>query len=82
MELKGGFTRLNLLTTSPNQGTNESAKFGQPNTDVNSQISGLATIQLTGFVGTGSDFTLGDEPIRTHPGHQQRFPGTGFTDLD
>ena len=61
MELKGGFTRLNLLTTSPNQGTNESAKFGQPNTDVNSQISGLATIQLTGFVGTGSDFTLGDD---------------------
>ena len=61
MELKGGYTRLNLATTSPNQGTNASQKFGMPNTDVNSQISGLATVYLTGFVGTGSDFTLGDD---------------------
>ena len=61
MELKGGYTRLNLATTSPNQGTNASQKFGMPNTDVNSQISGLSTVYLTGFVGTGSDFTLGDD---------------------
>jgi Carboxypeptidase regulatory-like domain/TonB dependent receptor len=61
MELKTGFTRLNLATTSPSQGTNQSQKFGMPNTDVNAQISGLATVYLTGFVGTGSDFTLGDD---------------------
>jgi outer membrane receptor protein involved in Fe transport len=61
MELKGGYTRLNLATTSPNQGTNASQKFGMPNTDVNSQISGLSTVYLTGFIGTGSDFTLGDD---------------------
>jgi hypothetical protein len=61
MELKAGYTRLNLATTSPSQGTNQSQKFGMPNTDVNAQISGLATMYLTGFVGTGSDFTLGDD---------------------
>ena len=61
MELKGGFTRLNLLTASPSNGTNQSQKFGMPNTDVNSLISGLATVYLTGFIGTGSDFTLGDD---------------------
>jgi hypothetical protein len=61
MELKAGYTRLNLATTSPSQGSNQSQKFGMPNTDVNSQISGLATMYLTGFVGTGSDFTLGDD---------------------
>ena len=61
MELKGGFTRLNLLTASPSNGTNQSRKFGMPNTDVDSLISGLATVYLTGFIGTGSDFTLGDD---------------------
>ncbi len=61
MELKGGFTRLNLLTASPSKGTNQSAKFGMPNTDVDPLISGLATVYLTGFIGTGSDFTLGDD---------------------
>jgi len=61
MELKGGFTRLNLLTASPDVGNNLAAKFGMPNTDVNKNISGLPAVQLTGFVGTGSDFTLGDD---------------------
>ncbi|HTM12701.1 MAG TPA: carboxypeptidase regulatory-like domain-containing protein [Bryobacteraceae bacterium] len=61
MELKGGFTRLWLYTTAPNQGTNASAKFGMPNTDVNDQISGLATIDITSMRGTGSSFTLGDD---------------------
>ena len=62
MELKGGFTRLNLLTASPDVGSNVAAdKFGMPNTDVNPNITGLPAIQLTGMVGTGSDFTLGDD---------------------
>jgi len=61
MELKGGFTRLNLLTASPDVGKTTAADFGMPNTDVNANISGLPAIQLTGFVGTGSDFTLGDD---------------------
>ena len=61
MELKGGFTRLWLYTSAPNQGTNASQKFGMPNTDVNDQISGLATIDITSMRGTGSSFTLGDD---------------------
>ena len=62
MELKGGFTRLNLLTASPDVGSNVAAdKFGMPNTDVNANITGLPAIQLSGMVGTGSDFTLGDD---------------------
>ncbi|MEO8052534.1 MAG: hypothetical protein ABI833_19160, partial [Acidobacteriota bacterium] len=60
-EVKGSFTRLYLYTAAPNIGTNASAKFGMPNTDVTDQISGLATLQLTGFVGVGSSFTLGDD---------------------
>jgi hypothetical protein len=61
LELKGGFTRLWLYTSAPNQGTNASAKFGMPNTDVSDQISGLATIDITSMRGTGSSFTLGDD---------------------
>ena len=61
MEVKGSFTRLYLYTVSPNIGTNASAKFGMPNTDLDDQISGLATVQLTGFVGVGSGVTLGDD---------------------
>jgi len=61
MELKGGFTRLNLLTASPDVGKNVAASFGMPNTDVNANVSGLPALQLTGMVGTGSDFTLGDD---------------------
>ena len=61
MELKGAFTRLYLFTDSPSDGTNQSAKFGMPNTDVGGQISGLATIDIVPMRGTGSDFTLGDD---------------------
>src|SRR5579862_6439193 len=61
MELKGGFTRLNLLTASPDVGKNVAASFGMPNTDVNANVSGLPALQLSGMVGTGSDFTLGDD---------------------
>ena len=62
MELKGGFTRLNLLTASPDVGNNVAAtSFGMPNTDVNPNVTGLPAIQLSGMVGTGSDFTLGDD---------------------
>ena len=61
MELKSGFTRLNLATLSPNQGTNVSQKFGVPNADVSPAISGLMTIQVSGFTAPGSSFTLGDD---------------------
>ena len=61
MELKGAFTRLFLFTDSPSDGTNQSAKFGMPNTDVGGQISGLATVDIVPMRGTGSDFTLGDD---------------------
>src|SRR5207247_2182290 len=46
---------------SPNQGTNASQKFGMPNADVSPQISGLATMQISGFTAPGSSFTLGDD---------------------
>ena len=61
MELKGGYTRLYLYTSSPSIGTNQSAKFGMPNTDVGGQISGLATVDIVPMRGTGSDFVLGDD---------------------
>ena len=40
MELKDGFTRLNIATLSANQGTNLSNKFGIPGADVNQFSSG------------------------------------------
>jgi len=52
---------LNLFTASPSAGTNQSAKFGMPNTDVTPLISGLATVEIVPMIGTGSDFTLGDD---------------------
>ncbi len=61
MELKGGFTRLYIYTSSSNQGTNASQKFGMPGANVNDQISGLATIDIVPMRGTGSSFTLGDD---------------------
>src|SRR5229473_1522241 len=61
MELKGAYTRLWLYTSSTNQGTNASEKFGMPNTDVTDQISGLATIDIVPMRGAGSTFTLGDD---------------------
>jgi len=61
LELKAGFTRLWLYTSSPSVGTNQSANFGMPNTDIGGQISGLATIDIVPMRGTGSDFTLGDD---------------------
>ena len=61
MELKGGFTRLNLYTAGTNTGTNASQKFGMPNTNVTDQISGLATIDIASMRGVGSSFTLGDD---------------------
>src|SRR6266852_884120 len=61
MELKGAYTRLWLYTSTTNQGTNASEKFGMPNTDVTDQISGLATIDIVPMRGAGSTFTLGDD---------------------
>src|SRR5260370_31597770 len=61
MELEGGYARLWLYTSAPNQGTNASQKFGMPNTDVSDQISGLATIDIVPMRGVGSSFTLGDD---------------------
>jgi hypothetical protein len=61
VELKGGFTRLWLYTSAPNQGTNASQKLGMPNTDVSNQISGLATIDIVPMQAVGSSFTLGDD---------------------
>jgi hypothetical protein len=61
MELKAAYTRLWLYTSAPNQGTNASQKLGMPNTDVSSQISGLATIDIVPMRAVGSSFTLGDD---------------------
>jgi Carboxypeptidase regulatory-like domain/TonB dependent receptor len=60
MELKGGFTRLNVATLSANQGTNLSNLFGIPGADVNQYVSGLMNTTIAGYQGTGSCNTLGD----------------------
>ena len=60
MELKGGFTRLNIATLSANQGTNLSNLFGIPGADVNQYVSGLLNVSINGYTGTGSCNTLGD----------------------
>ncbi len=53
MELKDGFTRLNIATLSANQGTNLSNKFGIPGADVNKYVSGLMNTSINGYTGTG-----------------------------
>src|SRR5665213_2118915 len=60
MDLKGGFTRLNIATLSANQGTNLSTLFGIPGADVNQYVSGLMNTSINGYTGTGSCNTLGD----------------------
>jgi len=60
MELKDGFTRLNIATLSANQGTNLSDKFGIPGANVNKYVSGLMNTSINGYTGTGSCNTLGD----------------------
>jgi hypothetical protein len=60
MELKAGFTRLNIATLSANQGTNLSNVFGIPGADVNQYVSGLMNTTISGYQGTGSCNTLGD----------------------
>jgi hypothetical protein len=60
MELKGGFTRLNIATLSANQGTNLSNVFGIPGANVNQYVSGLLNVSINGYTGTGSCNTLGD----------------------
>jgi hypothetical protein len=60
MELKDGFTRLNIATLSANQGTNLSTLFGIPGADVNKYVSGLLNVSINGYTGTGSCNTLGD----------------------
>ncbi len=60
MELKDGFTRLNIATLSANQGTNLSNKFGIPGANVNQYVSGLMNVSINGYTGTGSCNTLGD----------------------
>ena len=60
MELKDGFTRLNIATLSANQGTNLSNLFGIPGADVNKYVSGLANVSINGYTGSGSCNTLGD----------------------
>ncbi len=71
MELKGGIHQALIFTTSsPSQGTNESQKFGMPNTDVSTQISGLATIDIVPCGHVGSDFTLGDDRLCSDLRHQ------------
>jgi Carboxypeptidase regulatory-like domain/TonB dependent receptor len=60
MELKGGFTRLNIATLSANQGTNLSNLFGIPGSDVGPYVSGLMNTTINGYQGTGSCNSLGD----------------------
>jgi len=60
MELKDGFTRLNIATLSANQGTNLSNLFGIPGADVNKYVSGLMNVSINGYTGSGSCNTLGD----------------------
>jgi hypothetical protein len=60
MEVKSGFTRLNIATLSANQGTNLSDKFGIPGADVNKFVSGLLNVSINGYTGQGSCNSLGD----------------------
>ena len=60
MEVKDGFTRLNIATLSANQGSNLSNKFGIPGADVNQYVSGLLNVSINGYTGQGSCNTLGD----------------------
>jgi len=60
MELKAGFTRVNLNTYPPNQGSNLSQTFGIPNANTGALVSGLVPVQIAGYLAPGSSSTLGD----------------------
>lgn len=53
MEVRGGFTRLNILSRQLNYGTNASQKFGMPNVNVNSFNSGLTPVSINGYAPLG-----------------------------
>lgn len=58
MELRGGFTRLNIGSHQLNYGTNASEKFGMPNANVNSFNSGLTPVSVNGYAPLGDSSYL------------------------
>jgi hypothetical protein len=55
MELKAGYTRLNIQSLPLNYGTNAAEKFGMPNADVNQFNSGLPPVNINGYAPLGDN---------------------------
>jgi hypothetical protein len=55
LELRGGLTRLNILSRQLNYGTNAATKFGMPNADVNGFNSGLPPVLVSGYAPLGDN---------------------------
>jgi hypothetical protein len=55
MEVKAGFTRLNIQSLPLNQGTKAAEKFGMPNADVNQFNSGLPPVNINGYAPLGDN---------------------------
>ncbi len=58
MELKAGFSRLNIQSLQINYGTDASQKFGMPNSNVNQFNSGLAPVTIGGYQPLGDSTYL------------------------
>jgi hypothetical protein len=55
VELKTGFTRLNIQSLTLNFGTNAAEKFGMPNANVNQFNSGLPPVNINGYAPLGDN---------------------------
>jgi hypothetical protein len=55
MELKTGFTRLNIRSLTLNFGNNAAEKFGMPNANVNQFNSGLPPVNINGYAPLGDN---------------------------
>ncbi len=58
LELKAGFTRINIASLPLNYGTNVSEQLGFVNANISSEASALAQIVPIGYTGLGSGFYL------------------------
>ena len=58
MELKAGFTRLNLQSLTLNYGTNAGQQFGMPNVSFDKFNSGLPLVNIAGYVSLGDSDSI------------------------
>lgn len=76
LELKGAYTRINLLTQWGNQGKNLSTQFGLGGANLDSSTTGLTLMQPIGYE------TLGDAPFNPDTTYDSTLQFTGALSLN